>query len=65
MALLEQQIASALAAASAAGQSNPLLIGAFAFDRQASCLYVPGSYKRGELAPTEPSSVTAADRPQE
>ncbi|MGH1408661.1 MAG: isochorismate synthase [Aeromonas sp.] len=62
--LLEQQIASALAAASAAGQSNPLLIGAFAFDpAEASCLYVPGRYKRGDkLAPTEPSSVTAAEQ---
>ena len=29
--LLEQQIADALAAARAAGQANPLLIGAFAF----------------------------------
>lgn len=65
--LLEQQIASALAAASAAGQSNPLLIGAFAFDpAEASCLYVPGNYKRGEkLAPTEPSSVTAAEQAAE
>ncbi len=65
--LLEQQIASALAAASADGQSNPLLIGAFAFDpAEASCLYVPGSYKRGEkLAPTEPSSVTAAEQAPE
>ncbi|HDZ8833724.1 TPA: isochorismate synthase [Aeromonas dhakensis] len=62
--LLEQQIASALAAASAAGQSNPLLIGAFAFDpAEASCLYVPGRYMRGQkLAPTEPSSVTAAEQ---
>ncbi|HDX8400660.1 TPA: isochorismate synthase [Aeromonas dhakensis] len=62
--LLEQQIADALAAASAAGQSNPLLIGAFAFDpAEASCLYVPGRYKRGEkLAPTEPSSVTADEQ---
>ncbi|WP_421160347.1 isochorismate synthase [Aeromonas dhakensis] len=62
--LLEQQIADALAAACAAGQSNPLLIGAFAFDpAEASCLYVPGRYKRGDkLAPTEPSSVTAAEQ---
>nr|WP_257621843.1 amonabactin biosynthesis isochorismate synthase AmoC [Aeromonas hydrophila] len=46
--LLEQQIADALAAASAAGQANPLLIGAFAFDpAEASCLYVPGRYERG------------------
>ncbi|MFM5508987.1 isochorismate synthase MenF [Aeromonas rivipollensis] len=47
--LLEQQIADALAAARAAGQANPLLIGAFAFDpAEASCLYVPGRYARGD-----------------
>ncbi|WP_265436423.1 isochorismate synthase [Aeromonas media] len=47
--LLEQQIADALAAARAAGQANPLLIGAFAFDpAEASCLYVPGRYERGD-----------------
>lgn len=50
--LLERQIARALAAAEAAGQANPLLIGAFAFDpADASCLYVPGRYERGERAP--------------
>lgn len=50
--LLERQIAWALAAAEAAGQANPLLIGAFAFDpADASCLYVPGRYERGERAP--------------
>nr|WP_277604271.1 isochorismate synthase [Aeromonas sp. MR19] len=49
--LLERQIARALAAAEAAGQANPLLIGAFAFDpADASCLYVPGRYERGERA---------------
>lgn len=44
------------------GQSNPLLIGAFAFDpAEASCLYVPGRYERGEqLPPTEP--VTEAEQ---
>ncbi|MBL0511463.1 isochorismate synthase MenF [Aeromonas media] len=48
-ALLEQQIADALAAARAVGQANPLLIGAFAFDpAEASCLYVPGRYERGD-----------------
>ncbi|WP_454009473.1 isochorismate synthase [Aeromonas sp. Marseille-Q7275] len=47
--LLEQQIADALVAARAAGQANPLLIGAFAFDpAEASCLYVPGRYERGD-----------------
>ena len=47
--LLERQIVQALAAAQAAGQQNPLLIGAFAFDpAEASCLYVPGRYERGE-----------------
>ncbi|MDX7923900.1 isochorismate synthase [Aeromonas media] len=47
--LLEQQIADALTAARAAGQANPLLIGAFAFDpAEASCLYVPGRYERGD-----------------
>ncbi len=50
--LLERQIARALAAAEAAGQANPLLIGAFAFDpADASCLYVPGRYERGERSP--------------
>jgi isochorismate synthase len=50
--LLERQIARAQAAAEAAGQANPLLIGAFAFDpADASCLYVPGRYERGERAP--------------
>ena len=58
--LLEQQIADALAAASAAGQANPLLIGAFAFDpAEASCLYVPGRYERGErVAPEEQAAET-------
>lgn len=62
--LLERQIASALAAARAGGQTNPLLIGAFAFDpAEASCLYVPGCHKRGEkLAPTEAASVTEAEQ---
>lgn len=65
--LLAQQITLALDAARAAGQTNPLLIGAFAFDpAEASCLYVPGNYKRGEkLAPTEPSSVTAVEQAPE
>lgn len=60
--LLEQQIADALAAASAAGQSNPLLIGAFAFDpAEASCLYVPGCYKRGDRpVPAAQVPATAA-----
>lgn len=50
--LLERQIARALAAAEAAGQANPLLIGAFAFDpADASCLYVPGRYERGVRTP--------------
>ncbi|HHO2166921.1 TPA: isochorismate synthase [Aeromonas hydrophila] len=58
--LLEQQIADALAAAGAAGQANPLLIGAFAFDpAEASCLYVPGHYERGErVAPEEQAAET-------
>nr|WP_205598980.1 isochorismate synthase [Aeromonas rivipollensis] len=58
--LLEQQIADALAAASAAGQANPLLIGAFAFDpAEASCLYVPGRYERGDrIAPEEQTTET-------
>ncbi|WP_421158706.1 amonabactin biosynthesis isochorismate synthase AmoC [Aeromonas dhakensis] len=62
--LLEQQIADALAAASAAGQSNPLLIGAFAFDpAEASCLYVPGRYKRGERpVPVQQAPTTAAEQ---
>ena len=65
--LLAQQITRALDAARAAGQANPLLIGAFAFDpAEASCLYVPSRYKRGEkLAPTEPSSVTAVEQAPE
>ena len=50
--LLERQIARALATAEAAGQANPLLIGAFAFDpADASCLYVPGRYERGVRTP--------------
>ncbi len=50
--LLERQITRALAAAEAAGQANPLLIGAFAFDpADASCLYVPGRYERGVRTP--------------
>ncbi len=62
--LLEQQIASALAAASAAGQSNPLLIGAFAFDpAEASCLYVPGRYERGERpVPAQQAPTTATEQ---
>ncbi|MCS3766748.1 isochorismate synthase [Aeromonas hydrophila] len=57
--MLEQQIADALAAASAAGQANPLLIGAFAFDpAEASCLYVPGRYERGDR-PVPPAQVPA------
>ncbi|MFM7966980.1 isochorismate synthase MenF [Aeromonas sp. A-5] len=52
--LLAQQITRALDAAKAAGQANPLLIGAFAFDpAEASCLYVPGRYERGERAAPE------------
>ncbi|MGL6524578.1 isochorismate synthase [Aeromonas hydrophila] len=60
--LLEQQIADALAAASAAGQANPLLIGAFAFDpAEASCLYVPGRYERGDrTVPLAQVPATAA-----
>lgn len=58
--LLERQIARALAAAEAAGQANPLLIGAFAFDpADASCLYVPGSYERGERAPAAERAAEA------
>ncbi|WP_043138401.1 isochorismate synthase [Aeromonas bestiarum] len=58
--LLERQIARALAAAEAAGQANPLLIGAFAFDpADASCLYVPGRYERGERAPTAERAAEA------
>ena len=65
--LLAQQITRALDAARAAGQANPLLIGAFAFDpAEASCLYVPGRYKWGEkLAPAEPASVTEAEQAPE
>ncbi|MGS3181104.1 amonabactin biosynthesis isochorismate synthase AmoC [Aeromonas dhakensis] len=65
--LLEQQIADALAAARAAGQANPLLIGAFAFDpAEASCLYVPGSYKRGERpVPAQQATTTAAEQAAE
>ncbi|MEW7867112.1 isochorismate synthase [Aeromonas diversa] len=45
---LERQIAEALEKAYAAGQENPLLMGAFAFDpAEASCLYVPGRTERG------------------
>ncbi|HEH9404166.1 TPA: isochorismate synthase [Aeromonas bestiarum] len=58
--LLERQIARALAAAEAAGQANPLLIGAFAFDpADASCLYVPGRYERGERAPAAERAAEA------
>ena len=58
--LLAQQITRALDAARAAGQANPLLIGAFAFDpAEASCLYVPGRYKRGDrIAPEEQTTET-------
>ncbi|WP_429169919.1 isochorismate synthase [Aeromonas rivipollensis] len=58
--LLAQQITRALDAARAAGQANPLLIGAFAFDpAEASCLYVPGRYERGErVAPEEQATET-------
>ena len=58
--LLAQQITQALDAARAAGQANPLLIGAFAFDpAEASCLYVPGRYERGErVAPEEQATET-------
>ena len=58
--LLAQQITRALDAAKAAGQANPLLIGAFAFDpAEASCLYVPGRYERGErIAPEEQTTET-------
>ena len=58
--LLAQQITRALDAARAAGQANPLLIGAFAFDpAEASCLYVPGRYERGErVAPKERATET-------
>ncbi|MDM5088414.1 isochorismate synthase [Aeromonas bestiarum] len=58
--LLERQIARALAAAEAAGQANPLLIGAFAFDpADASCLYVPGRYERGERSPAAERAAEA------
>ncbi|QYK83218.1 isochorismate synthase [Aeromonas media] len=58
--LLAQQITRALDAARAAGQANPLLIGAFAFDpAEASCLYVPGRYERGDrAAPEEQTAET-------
>ncbi|WP_412705203.1 Isochorismate synthase EntC [Aeromonas rivipollensis] len=58
--LLAQQITRALDAARAAGQANPLLIGAFAFDpAEASCLYVPGRYERGNrIAPEEQTTET-------
>ena len=58
--LLAQQITRALDAARAAGQANPLLIGAFAFDpAEASCLYVPGRYERGDrAAPEEQTTET-------
>ncbi|MCE9956459.1 isochorismate synthase [Aeromonas rivipollensis] len=58
--LLAQQITRALDAARAAGQVNPLLIGAFAFDpAEASCLYVPGRYERGErVVPKEQATET-------
>ncbi|MGE6195900.1 isochorismate synthase MenF [Aeromonas media] len=58
--LLAQQITRALDAARAAGQANPLLIGAFAFDpAEASCLYVPGRYERGDrAAPKEQAAET-------
>jgi isochorismate synthase len=53
---LERQIAQALAAAQAAGQANPLLIGAFAFDPgEASCLYVPGRVERSSRRVSAPS----------
>lgn len=56
--LLERQIIQALAAAEAAGQANPLLVGAFAFDpAEASCLYVPGRYERGERLPPQASAL--------
>ena len=52
--LLERQIVQALAVAQDSGQANPLLIGAFAFDpAEASCLYVPGRYERGERSAPE------------
>lgn len=58
--LLERQIARALAAAEAAGQANPLLIGAFAFDpAEASCLYVPGRYEWGVRMASEPMTFAA------
>lgn len=58
--LLARQITRALDAARAAGQANPLLIGAFAFDpAEASCLYVPGRYERGDrIAPEEQTTET-------
>lgn len=58
--LLAQQITRALDAARVAGQANPLLIGAFAFDpAEASCLYVPGRYERGDrAAPEEQTTET-------
>lgn len=55
--LLERQIVQALAAAEAAGQANPLLVGAFAFDpAEASCLYVPSRYERGARVPPQASA---------
>lgn len=58
--LLERQIVLALAAAQEAGQANPLLIGAFAFDpAEASCLYVPGRYERGARSAPPPTSAVA------
>lgn len=65
--LLEQQIADALVAARAAGQANPLLIGAFAFDpAEASCLYVPGRYERGDRpVPLAPAAEAVAEQAAE
>ncbi|MCH7369685.1 isochorismate synthase [Aeromonas sp. MR16] len=55
--LLERQIVQALAVAQAQGQANPLLVGAFAFDpAEASCLYVPDRYERGERVPPQAST---------
>ncbi|MFG0833877.1 isochorismate synthase MenF [Aeromonas bivalvium] len=58
--LLARQIDAAMAAARAAGQANPLLIGAFAFDpAEPSCLYVPGQVERSERRQCEPGPQAA------
>nr|P23300.1 RecName: Full=Putative isochorismate synthase; AltName: Full=Amonabactin; AltName: Full=Isochorismate mutase [Aeromonas hydrophila]AAA21935.1 amonabactin [Aeromonas hydrophila] len=59
--LLEQQIASALAAARPAGQANPLLIGCLRVrPGGSSCLYVPAAMSGDRPVPAAQAPVTAA-----